>query len=862
MKRHQRRHGALRRLGQAGERLEPRQFLAGDGFGIALLPVQFDPAIYADMGPQPPSAEASLAPSVAAASGADAQSRFSSAEELENYLLDAAVKRYEYALGKTFDYNPFGLWYGVYHYTLATDFGSTRTESHTSTNVQEGGVDEADLVETDGEYIYLVQGEELLIFDAKAVEQPRLLSRTKIDGTATGIYLDGDRLTVISQDNSFGILVRPQLRTSIWPGPGTQRGSLNVTVFDVADQSMPKLVSQTELDGYLVSSRQVEGRLYLTINAGLEVPQPVATQIAGGSDLPRWQVETAEAYRARVRPLLQASLPHYNVRTVGNDGPRQLLSDPTEIYKPSGPDDTNLTSVVVIDTRAAKPAPIGSASVLGTTGQMIYASADNLYVLSTRWLQEWGPAGGTKTEIRKFHFTATGIELAATGEVDGTVLNQFSLSEHAGHLRVATTEGWGETAKNHLFVLGEQGDELTVVGALRDLAPGERIFSTRLLGNRGFIVTFRQVDPLFSLDLSDPTNPRVVGELKLPGFSNYLQVLDENTVLGIGRDADPVTGQQGALMITIFDVSNAAQPRVKDQFKFESNYWTTADYDHLQVLYDPEFHTLAIPVSGALTMRTMDLNWRMESELWVFDVSPSLGIELRGKVVQSGQVLRSLRIEDVLYSISTESILAAPVLQPETKLAEVVYNRDFVGLQIDPFSPDKFNVVLRGGATQGQYEAAAAEGGRVEIKRGGVVIGVYDQEAIGSIIVSSMSGNDHLLVKNRRAISAKIEPTDWGMSVDLGDIDQDGVVGLADFGLLKSQMGQQGVGLASDVDRDGDVDLDDLGILSSNFGVQAERPRSPIVIMPFDDFGLLRPEMNAVAIDLVLAANESLDDDA
>ncbi len=868
MTRRDRQRWPLRRL-RVCEGLEPRQYLSGDGAGIQLLPAGFDPADYADIGPQPATASATSAPAVSAAAQADAQARFASAAELEDYLTEAAVRRYVDSLGKTFDYNPFGWWWPWDGRGIVLDhvnFSTARIGSgptHSTTNVQESGVDEADMVETDGEYIYLLQGQELLIFDARPAEQLKLLSRTKIDGYAGGIYLDGDRLTIVSQNSGPVYLADVRFATNIWPGP--TQGKFNVTVLDVADRTSPKLASQIELDGYLVSSRKVEGRLYLTVTNNIDLPLPLVEQIEGPNGITpgRWQVETEAAYRARIRPLLQEKLPHYTVRTVSDPGTPQLLSAPTDIYKPTGADDLSLTSVVVVDTRAAKPAPIGAASVMGATGQMIYSSENNLYVLSSRWLNDPAGFGTTKTEIRKFHFTPTGIELAATGEVEGSVLNQFSLSEHAGYLRVVTTESWGPSSRNNLFVLGEQGTELTIVGALRDLAPGERVFSARLMGNRGFIVTFRQVDPLFTLDLTDPTNPRVVGELKLPGFSNYLQVLDANTLLGIGRDADPVTGQPSVLMVTIFDVSDQAAPRVKDQFKFAPGVWSTADYDHHKVLYDSEYHTLAIPVDSGFTEIPFDSNGdgefdtrisRIDSALWVFDVSPSLGIELRGKANHNSQVLTGLRIGDVLYSISGETIQASPILQPETKLAEVVYNRDFVGLQIDPLRPGKDNLLLIGRFGPDRFELEATTAGNVDVKRDGVLVGSYAIASLGKIVSDPGWFSDRLLFKHRARLPSEIALENIGLRLDIGDVDQDGAVGLGDLGVLKSQMGQRGVGLSADVDRDGDVDLDDVGIMRSNFGARTDYAPSvgqPVQIIPY---ALLTTARSALAIDAAMAA--------
>ncbi|MFO0900548.1 MAG: beta-propeller domain-containing protein [Pirellulales bacterium] len=860
MTRRDRQRWPLRRL-RVCEGLEPRQYLSGDGAGIQLLPAGFDPADYADIGPQPATASATSAPAVSAAAQADAQARFASAAELEDYLTEAAVRRYESSFGKTFDYNPFG-WDWRWPILVTTGFSTLNDSAYTytRTNVQESGVDEADLVETDGEFIYLLQGQELLIFDARPAEQLKLLSRTKIEGYASGIYLDGDRLTIVSQAGGPVYIADFRFATNIWPGPS--QGKLTVSVLDVAERMAPKLISQTEIDGNLVSSRMIQGRLYLTSNGSVDLPLPLVEQIEGPTGVTQglWKVESEADYRARIRPLLQDQLPHYLVRTLSDSGTSQLLSAPTDIYKPSGADDLSLTSVVVVDTRAAKPGPIGAASVMGATGQMVYASENNLYVLSTRW----NPAGdgGNDTEIRKYHFTPTGIEFVAQGEVNGIVLNQFSLSEHAGYLRVATTESWGPNSKNQLFVLGEQGTELKIVGALLDLAPGERIFSARLLGNRGFIVTFRQIDPLFTLDLTDPTNPRVLGELKLPGFSNYLQALDENTLLGIGRDVDPANGWTGGVLVTIFDVSDLASPKVKDQYRFEPGAWTMADSDHHQVLWDPEYHTLAFPVTTPVPW--VDSNgdgvadnddWRRGSALWVFDVSPSLGIELRGKAVHDSQVLRSVRIGDVLYSISAESIQASPILQPETKLAEVYYNRNFVGLQFNLFTPDRGNLLLYGDWGADRFELEPDSLGGVRVRRNGAVAGQFPLAAIGQVVADPREWIDRILVKQRAGLPSGWDLGSLGSLLDIGDADRDGAVGLADFALLKSQFNQQGENLAADADRDGDVDLDDLGIMRSNFGARtgyALPVGQPVEIIPY---GNLRADVwSALVIDAAMAA--------
>jgi uncharacterized secreted protein with C-terminal beta-propeller domain len=288
-----------------------------------------------------------------------------------------------------------------------------------------------------------------------------------------------------------------------------------------------------------------------------------------------------------------------------------------------------------------------------------------------------------KTKINRAKIDQEKITFVAKGEVPGYLLNQFSMDEYKGYFRITTTtqNNWRtfseqEPSKNNVYVLDMN---LDIVGSLEDLAPGEQIYSTRFMGDRCYMVTFRNIDPLFVIDLSDPTAPTVLGELKVTGYSGYLHVYDENHVLGIGKETEYVLKEDFAwyqgIKISLFDVSDVSNPR--EIAKYEIGDRGTDSpilYDHKSLLFDKEKNLLVIPVMVA----EIDENryddqipdWAHGEFVWqgayILDISLN-EIELRGQIthMEDGTpepyyyyyskdiVVRSLYIEDVLYTISS-----------------------------------------------------------------------------------------------------------------------------------------------------------------------------------------------------------------
>ena len=290
------------------------------------------------------------------------------------------------------------------------------------------------------------------------------------------------------------------------------------------------------------------------------------------------------------------------------------------------------SSYVVVSTLDATnhKETFNSTAVLGG-GENVYCTTENLYVTSGRFEETISSKDGAvaeifmiddsaiyTTEILKFDISNEKIQYKTKGKVNGTALNQFSVDEYNGYLRIATTTGNFENAKNNLYVLDE---DMVIVGMVEGLAKGETIKSVRFMGDTGYVVTFEQTDPLFVIDLKDPQNPEVLGELKIPGFSNYLHPVTENYLLGIGVNGDD-SGAGDGMKVSLFDVSDKKNP--KEVSKFEvlpqentGNLWgyleSVAFYDHKAVCWDSKNLTMYIPYRMTTEyMHTEDNSYRSE----------------------------------------------------------------------------------------------------------------------------------------------------------------------------------------------------------------------------------------------------------
>ena len=530
----------------------------------------------------------------------------------------------------------------------------------TATNNQTAGVDEGDRVKTDGSHLFVLAGDGIDVITAWPAAALATVAHISTAGEERALFLSGDRLTVVSQEYQWA---NPALPIIVASGDGPAASSLVarcwygfgqpqvvVTVVDVSNAAAPVVLETTRIDGRFIDGRDIDGRISIVTQADVDIPWPTLVPLDDGK-----AYETRDAYRARVEASWSADvLPAWSTAAGGTTTGGPLVV-PGRTYVPVDPDTGTIFSISTFSAGDAVPGPDTTTSVAGVAAEL-YASTGSLYVSATEVGNWWDPADSqTTTNIYRFDLEADGTPLAAMGAVPGTTLNQFSFDEDAsGHLRVATTTWNAGGSGNHVFVLEADDGNLRTVGSVRDLAPGERIFSVRFVGDRGYVSTFLQIDPLFVIDLADPTAPTVRGELKVPGFSSYLHPLDATHLLGIGRDVDAETGTTLGLQLSIFDVSDAAQPARTAMYTFAGNSWdswSAAQWDHRAVSWFGERGVLALPIQEG--------GWSASSNsLAVFQVGIGTTdtIDRVADIVHETFVDRSLRIGNFVYSITTGDV--------------------------------------------------------------------------------------------------------------------------------------------------------------------------------------------------------------
>ena len=667
-----------------------------------------EPWIAADalVGEQAIEAQGAFGPAAAELQeNSNALAKFTSAEHLEEYLIDDALERYADLFGQP----GYSGWYrvaladpegGVLFAAAAVD--AVTADGYSDTNTQVAGVDEGDIVETDGNYLYVLGDTDVAIIDVRDSGQMQVASRFDVPGRPFAEYLIGDRLTVLSREWAE-LRWDPPMMTFSSEGLHSPEGPiLTVTVIDVSDRQAPSLVDQTELDGSYVDSRAIGDSVYVLSSNDFVLPGPMLIPVleeeaAVGTQellgdlqfLPYpdggYVYETQEQYLDRVQGhVLDLSLPRFVVS--GPDGEAaasSLLTEPTDVYQPGSSNDTNLLNVVVFDVGDTDPGPASSVGVPVHSSAQAYVSPDSLYVFNYAfgW---WNQT--EETSILKFDLDREdgSVELSATGTVPGSILNQFSVDEYDGYLRVATTSGragrWtgqGDSA-NNVFVLQQDGQTLETIGQLENLAAGERIYSVRFMGDRAFVVTFRMVDPLFAIDISDPTDPQVKGELKIPGFSNYLHAIDEDHLIGIGRHADEQTGLFADPQVSLFGVGDLANPELLDRYTLEAGRigGVNAVPDHHAVAYYPDYRVLTVSIPAPDSPGS----YHGANDLWVFKIDTlAVGnsdpqpneIRLLGRIEHDQSVRRSVRIGDELFAVSEDSVTVHDIFDPQTQLGEL-----------------------------------------------------------------------------------------------------------------------------------------------------------------------------------------------
>ena len=469
----------------------------------------------------------------------------------------------------------------------ATDVAST-------TNVQEGGVDEPDIVKSDARHAFLISGSSLLAYDISA-DVPRLLGSLTLDGYGGELLIRGSRALVVGSGGSGGgpILVDGGvLAPGVALRPQFYRPQVQLTEVDIADPAAMKVARTLTVDGSYVSARLTGGTARVVLNTPTEIP------VAGPpsqSTAPSAGATPARAAKLGIRAFLPATV--LRSRISGRTFTRPLVgcSQVRHAVPYSGLD---LLTVLSIDLDHGLFNVDRDAVMAGA--QVVYASPGSLYVATQRYVTGTIETAadvppGMRTEIHRFDTSQAGhTSYRSSGSVPGYVLNQFALSEYRDRLRVASTEDppWlpggaqAGTSQSSVSVLAEADGRLETIGRVGGLGAGERIYAVRFIGDAGYVVTFHQVDPLYTLDLSVPTAPKVVGELQLAGYSAYLHPAGDNLLIGVGQDAT-AQGVRTGSQVSLFDVSDLSKPRRLSQRLIDpaGSGSSEAEWDHHAFLW-------------------------------------------------------------------------------------------------------------------------------------------------------------------------------------------------------------------------------------------------------------------------------------
>ncbi len=536
-----------------------------------------------------------------------------------------------------------------------SESGSAESKDFSTTNVQVAGVDEADIVKNDARYIYTI-GDDYVVHIVDTENGLSEIAQIDLTGESdflpSKLYLDGDQLVVMGSLSNYSYYEYGF--ADIW-FPGYHESRTSVDIFDVSNPSQPALERHLEFDGYHQDSRKVDDTIYLITS------DPDIISYSYGFDEADIEAMNAE----EILPRYSDSL-----------GGEEVLADCTDIrYFPR---ERNLSYLNTI----AIPMDGGSidSEVMIASSENIYASRENLYVAATNYDSndyyfDWNNA---RTIVLRFGLDAGKVSYQASGKVDGTILDQFSMDEHENYFRISTTEGssWNDTSTNNVFILDQ---DMSETGSVRDIAPGEVLHSTRFIGDKGYLVTFKKIDPFFVLDLSNPFNPQILGELKIPGYSDYLHPYDENHIIGFGKDATDAEEElifardldfawfQG-IKVALFDVTDPSNPTqlysvgIGDRGS-ESQVLS----DHKALLFDASKNLLAFPVTVTEVEEGAPVNTYGDAVFQgahIFDLSLENGFSLDGTITHydtydgygyyynEKDIDRIIYIGDTFYTIS------------------------------------------------------------------------------------------------------------------------------------------------------------------------------------------------------------------
>lgn len=505
---------------------------------------------------------------------------------------------------------------------------------YSTTNVQVESVDEADIVKTDGDYIYYVAQNKVYIIKADTLEIlcniDNAIAASTEQFIPQEVFINKDKLILLGNTNTrYQSITRTEKTSTIEEiaiadvAVVNSKQTAKALIYDISNKSNPVLKREIELDGYYSDSRMIGDNIYF--------------------------ISTKSAYFNSVQE-------DYEILPICKD---TAVSEEIKRVSPENiayfPETQNHSFTLVAGFNINNSEGMYLETLFGASNT-VYCSENNLYLAQIKYEDGWR---NTSNTIYKFNLDNSKIVLQCSGNVIGDLNNQFSLDEYDGNLRIATTSYVNNETSNNLYILDENLNE---IGKIENLAPGERIYSVRFMGKIGYVVTFKQVDPLFVIDLSEPTNPVVKGELKIPGYSSYLHPYDETHIIGIGyntRDNGYGGVTNAGLKMSMFDVSDLENP--KEMFNTTiGEYYAYSEilYNHKILFNKKSENLIGFPANYRNNSESQYIN-----SFIIFKIDLENGFEKYGEIIRERDaydesILRAIYIGDTLYTLSSSNIVA------------------------------------------------------------------------------------------------------------------------------------------------------------------------------------------------------------
>ncbi|KMY30898.1 hypothetical protein ACZ11_14800 [Lysinibacillus xylanilyticus] len=516
-------------------------------------------------------------------------------------------------------------------------------DNSSTTNNQVEGVEEGDIVVVKDGFIYSVKDHGITVVDAKDPKNLKLATTIKLK--------ESQYISKLALYDNLLIVIGDKYLEKV----GTSMST--ATLYDISNPKNPKLIREVGQEGYLQDIRITNDTLYLIGNM---YPNYWMLREQKTVDLKPKTFDSVEGKEYKSLPLEKISILPNTM-----DGTYSLI---TALDLKNG-----------AKTTANTKGYLGGSSGLYMSENALYLTTpiyDGYSVPATSRVMDmiWMPRT-TDTQIFKWNIDGTAMNFVGTTEVKGSVLNQYSMDEYEGNFRIVTTEGnaWDEQqiSRNHLFILDKNLQQL---GAVKNLAPGEKVYSARFMGEKAYVVTFKQVDPLFVIDVANPKKPTVLGELKIPGFSNYLHPLDDTHLIGIGYDTEQRYDEYSKrnftvttnMKMSLFDVSDFKNPKEQSTVKIGGKgSYSEVQYNPKALFRNKEYNYFGFPVVLYDAGKGDEVVYKGQGAQ-IYEITANKGIVLKGNIVNKStgdqyenweqRVQRVVYIDDALYTIANNEV--------------------------------------------------------------------------------------------------------------------------------------------------------------------------------------------------------------